>query len=83
MPTIDRDTIREALYTHLRTVVRDSPEVIEESSSLVADFGADSLQVVEIVSRTMRQLRIRLPRTAMASAKNIGELLDLLEQAAA
>ena len=83
MQTIDRDTIRSALYANLRTVVRDVPEEIDESSSLIADFGADSLQVVEVVSRTMRQLRIRVSRTAMVGARNISDLLSLFEQAAA
>ena len=83
MQTIDRETIRSALYANLRTVVRDVPEEIDESSSLIADFGADSLQVVEVVSRTMRQLRIRVSRTAMVGARNISDLLSLFEQAAA
>lgn len=81
MTPIDRDTIREALYSQLRAIVRQAPPEISEQNSLVADFGADSLQVVEIVSRTMRQLRVRLPRTALAGAKNIGDLLDLFERA--
>lgn len=81
--SVDRDTIRSTLYSNLRTVVRNVPEEITESNSLIADFGADSLQVVEVVSRTMRQLRIRIPRTAMVGARNIHDLIDLFEQASA
>ena len=56
---------------------------VTESSSLVADYGADSLQVVEIISRTMRAANVRMKRTELNKAKNIGELLDFLVSAAA
>ncbi|HEV8718795.1 MAG TPA: phosphopantetheine-binding protein [Candidatus Binatia bacterium] len=51
---------------------------VTEQSSLANDFGADSLQVVEIVSRTMRDTNVRVKRTELGRARNIGELLDLL-----
>ncbi|MGH3466577.1 MAG: phosphopantetheine-binding protein [Thermocrispum sp.] len=51
--------------------------------SLRDDFGADSLEVVEVVSRSMKQLRIRVPRTELAKAANIKELVDVFEESAA
>ena len=77
-----RSDIRSALLDNLRNIVRDVPEEVHDTDSLVADFGADSLQVVEVVSRTMRQLRIRVRRTELSKARNIGDLVGLLESAA-
>jgi acyl carrier protein len=82
MQSPDRDTIRQALLGNLRRVVARAPEQIDDAQSLRADFGADSLQVVEIVSRTMRELKIRIPRTELARAKSISDLLDLFEASA-
>ena len=47
------------------------------------EFGADSLEAVEVASRTMKQLKIRVPRTELSKAKTIGELLDMFEKHAA
>lgn len=47
------------------------------------DLGADSLQIVEVVSRSMKELKVRVPRTELSTAKSLRDLLDLFEQAAA
>jgi acyl carrier protein len=73
-----REDIFLALKRNMCEVVEGATEVdITEAASLVDDFGADSLEVVEVVSRTMKELRIRVPRTRLAEPKNIGELVDL------
>lgn len=46
------------------------------------DLGADSLQIVEVVSRSMKELKVRVPRTELSTAKSLRDLLDLFEQAA-
>jgi len=56
-------------------------EISEELS--MRDLGADSLQMVEVVSRSMKDLRVKVPRTELSAAKNLGDLLDLFETAAA
>ena len=50
---------------------------IDPSNSL-RDLGANSLDIVEIVSASMRELGVRIPRTQLADLKNINELTDLL-----
>jgi acyl carrier protein len=47
------------------------------------DLGADSLQVVEVVSRSMKELRLKVPRTELSRARNLRDLIDLFEKAAA
>jgi acyl carrier protein len=55
-------------------------EILETNS--MRDFDADSLEIVEVVSRSMKQLRIKVPRTELSGARNLSDLLDLFEQAA-
>lgn len=45
-----------------------------------ADYGANSLDIVEIVSATMRELKIKIPRTELAGIKNIGGLVETFER---
>ncbi len=52
---------------------------IEETNSL-RDFGADSLESVEVISRSMKELNLRVPRAELRKLNNIKELLDLFER---
>lgn len=79
-----RDDIRAALISNMESIIEGSKgQPVLESQSLVNDFGADSLEIVEVVSRTMKQLKVKVPRTELGGAQNIGQLLDLFERAAA
>jgi acyl carrier protein len=76
-----REEIFGAIESNMKNVIegaRNRP--VSEQQSLVDDFGADSLEIVEVVSRTMKQLRIKIPRTQLSGAKNIGQLVDLFVQ---
>jgi acyl carrier protein len=46
------------------------------------DLGANSLDIVEVVSRTMRELKIKVPRAELSRLDNIDELVDLLHEVA-
>ena len=77
-----RDDIRTVVLRNIGQIIEgaDGKEIREEMS--MRDLGADSLEIVEVVSRSMKELRIRVPRTELSTAKNLGELLDLFERAA-
>jgi polyketide biosynthesis acyl carrier protein len=78
-----REAVLDALKSNMNSIIKDlDGREIKESDSLVADFGADSLQIVEVVGRTMRQLQVKIRRTEMSGAKNIGELVDLFVKGA-
>ncbi len=55
-------------------------EILETNS--MRDYGADSLEIVEVVSRSMKQLRIKVPRAKLLPAKNMKELVDIFEEVA-
>jgi acyl carrier protein len=75
---MSRDEILQVIIKHaLANVDGLSPEDIDPSKSML-DLGASSLDVVEIVSATMRELRVGVQRTELVKLKNINELADLL-----
>jgi acyl carrier protein/polyketide biosynthesis acyl carrier protein len=50
-------------------------EVIDPSKSM-ADYGANSLDMIEVVSCSMRELNIKVPRAELADIENINQLAD-------
>jgi polyketide biosynthesis acyl carrier protein len=49
-----------------------------DTSLSMKDMGANSLDIVEVVSRTMRELKIKVPRAELAKLSNVDGLVDLL-----
>lgn len=77
---MNRQVIFEAIKSNMQEIIEKAAgQDIKESDSML-DYGADSLEIVEIVSRSIKQLKIRVPRTDLAQAKNIGELVDIFEK---
>ena len=77
---MERKIIFEAIKENIQAIIEKTAERdIKESESML-DYGADSLEIVEVVSRSMKQLKIKVPRTELAKATNIGELVDIFEQ---
>jgi acyl carrier protein len=76
-----RVEILGVVRTNILEIVEEAQgkEITEEST--LSDLGADSLQVVEVVSRSMKQLRLKVPRTELMGARNLGDLIDLFERA--
>ena len=71
------------IETNMRTIIAsvNGQEIVESKS--MRDYGADSLEMVEVVSRSMKQLRIKVPRAKLVPVTNLKELLDVFEEEAA
>lgn len=79
---MQRDEIVEVLKKNICETIDDlDPERIDTTLTM-KDLGANSLDIVEIVSRTMRQLRVKIPRSELNSLENIDGLIELLLDAA-
>ena len=52
-----------------------SAEDIEPEKSM-KDYGANSLDMIEVVSCSMRELGIKVPRSELAEIQNIDSLAD-------
>jgi acyl carrier protein len=79
---MNRQEIFGVIQSNMRAIIEgvDGQEVQESQS--MRDFGADSLQVVEVVSRSMKALRLRVPRADLMKARNLRDLVDLFEKVA-
>ncbi|MDT0436580.1 MULTISPECIES: acyl carrier protein [Streptomyces] len=73
---------REDLALLVRTTVSDvlgtDAEDVHERTSLVDDFGIDSLELMEIGARLERALKLRIAVEDLTSARDVGEAIDLL-----
>ena len=73
-----REHIYAVVVKHLVDAVEDlDPARIDPTLSM-KDLGADSLDIVEVVSRTMRELKIKVPRSELSKLTNINGLVDML-----
>lgn len=75
-----RAEILDVLAENLRSVVDDSPDGDISEQWSMSDYGADSLEIIEVVSRTLKQLGTKVPRTDLTSAGSIGDLVTLIEK---
>jgi acyl carrier protein len=77
-----RDYILGVVRKHLSNAVEGfAPGDIDPSKSM-KDFGANSLDIVEVVSASMRELKIKIPRSELGKLTNIDGLVDLLHASA-
>ncbi len=57
-------------------VLEECDEATFDPNQSMLDHGANSLEVIEIVSRTMRELEVTVPRVRLNRVNNIDELAD-------
>ncbi len=74
--TMSKDEVVTIITRNLQENLPDvDPAAIEPTSSM-RDYGANSLDIIEVVSATMRELKIRVPRSELADVENIDQLAD-------
>lgn len=79
---MNRDQILSTVRTYLVDAVDDlDPDQVDATRSM-KDLGANSLDIVEVVSRTMRELKIKVPRAELSTVDTIDGLVDLLHRVA-
>jgi acyl carrier protein len=80
--TVSKDEIFAVVHKHLLDICPDiDPKAVVPTASM-KDLGASSLDMVEVVSCSMRELAVRIARQDLADITNIGGLVDRLHDAA-
>jgi len=75
-----REEILVVIKKHLVDAVDDlDPNTIDVQKSM-KDYGANSLDLVEVVSRSMRELKVKVPRSELAKLTNIEGLVELFHK---
>jgi len=73
-----RNNVLEVLKKHLGECVEDIDVSSIDTSRSMKDYGVNSLDMIEVVSRSMRELKVRVPRAELNKIENIDGLVDLL-----
>lgn len=76
-----KDEVYDVVKKHLTEICEDIPADTVEPNASMKDLGASSLDIVEVVSCSMRELRVRVPRAELADITDIGGLSELLHRA--
>jgi acyl carrier protein len=77
---LEKAEIRDVVLKHVRENVDGLEGVDIDTQKSMADYSASSLDIVEVVSASMRELQISIPRTRLSDVKNIDELVELFYQ---
>lgn len=77
-----KDQIFAVVKKHLLATIDGLKDEQVDQSKSMKDLGANSLDIVEIVSVSMRELKVKVPRSELSKLTNIGGLVDLLHDVA-
>ena len=73
-----REEVLNVVAKHLAQSVDGlDPKTIDPQRSM-KDYGANSLDIVEVVSGAMRELKVKVPRTELNKLTNLDGLVNLL-----
>ena len=71
-----KSEILTVVEKHLKMSVDGLKDIQIDPSKKLTEYGANSLNIVEIVSGAMRELRIKIPRTELSDIKDIDGLAE-------
>jgi len=75
------DEIWGVIKKHLADAVDDLDVDSIDLKKSMKDYGANSLDLVEVVSRSMRELKVKIPRAELNKITDIQGLVELFEKA--
>ena len=75
-----REHVLEVVTRHLVDTIEELEGVEIDPVKSMRDLGANSLDIVEVVSASMRELKVKVPRDQLNKLTNIDELVDLLHR---
>lgn len=73
-----REHVLEVVKRHLVDTIEELEGVEIDPAKSMKDLGANSLDIVEVVSSSMRELKVKVPRSELNKLTNITELVELL-----
>lgn len=72
-----KDKIVQVIKKYIVENIDDIDESDIDTNKSMADYGANSLDMIEVVSSSMRELSIKIPRASLTGIGNIDELANL------
>jgi acyl carrier protein len=77
---VTREAIHAVVAKHLANAVEGLDASTIEGARTMKEYGANSLDIVEVVSASMRELKVKVPRSELNKLSNIDGLVDLLHE---
>jgi polyketide biosynthesis acyl carrier protein len=77
---MNKDNILDIVIKNLTEVVPELTGQKIQPSDSMADLGANSVDRSEILMLVLEELSLKVPLVEFAGAKNIGELVHVLEK---
>ena len=78
---MNQEEVFEVLKKHILEQLEDEVEESEINiEKSMMDLGANSLDIVEIVTNTMRELKIKIPRDELASINTMKGLVEAMTE---
>ncbi len=73
---MSKEEIIEVIKKHIVENLDDIDENNIDPKKPLTEYGANSLDIIEIVSSSQRELQIKVPRVELTDIKNIDELAE-------
>jgi polyketide biosynthesis acyl carrier protein len=71
-----KEQIMDVIKKNIVANIDDVDGATIDPSKSMKDYGANSLDMIEVVSTTMRELKIKVPRSELTDINNIEQLAD-------
>jgi len=75
---LTKEEVIKVIKKHILENLEDIEEADIDTSKSMKEVGADSLDIIEVVSCSMRELNIKIPRTELSEINTIDQLADKL-----
>jgi len=75
---LTKEEVIKVIKKHILENLEDIEESDIDTSKSMKEVGADSLDIIEVVSCSMRELNIKIPRTELSEINTIDQLADKL-----
>jgi len=77
---MNREDVLAVVVKHLANAVDGLDAATIDPQRSLKEYGANSLDIVEVVSGAMRELKVKVPRAELNKLTNIDGLVDLLHE---
>ena len=77
---ITREEIRETLLKLFEAETGEPLESLDDDQNMAEQLGLDSVDMVSLIMQRERHFKIRLSHEELASAVQVGQLLEIVEQ---
>ena len=77
---MDEDRIREIVVAHAKDVVEGLEDVEVDTSRPIVEYGAESLDILEVVGSSARDVGVKVAREDLQGLRSIDDLVVLYKQ---